>query len=244
MTSYRDYLGRASAALDAEAERSPELFHALLNLATVPDRRGALSPRDAALIGIAVAGNPTSMNADRLRVQVSAAIAAGATRDQILDTLQMASVLGVHSLTVGIAELANALTLLGDDPMLRPLTAEQLQHRARFEARRGYWHESWDEMLALDPDMFGAYLEYSSLPAENGAIDAGLRELIYIAIDAVSTHMYAPGLQLHAVNALNLGMTTDQIISALEIASTMMPTAYLTAVETISDLLPEAEATR
>jgi alkylhydroperoxidase/carboxymuconolactone decarboxylase family protein YurZ len=239
--AYQDLLGRFSAALDAEQLRTPDFFQRLQSLTRVPTDRGALTELEQALIGIAVTGNPTSPYPGMLRSYAQKALAAGGTRDQILDALQLASVLGIHSLTVGIPAVADVLRSRGANPADQPLDAKQLALKADFEARRGYWHESWDDMLALDPEMFAAYLDYSSLPGERGALEPGLRELIYIAIDAVCTHLYVPGIQLHAVNALELGVSPEKIISALEIAALLAPLPYFDAIESLADLFAESD---
>jgi alkylhydroperoxidase/carboxymuconolactone decarboxylase family protein YurZ len=239
--AYQDFLGRSSAALDAEQLRTPEFFRRLQSLTSVPGDRGALTDLEQALIGVAVTGNPASPHPGKLHSYARQALAAGGTREQIMDALQLASVLGIHSLTVGIPAVADVLRSRGANPADKPLDAGQLALKADFESRRGYWHESWDDMLALDPEMFAAYLEYSALPAERGTLEPGLRELIYIAIDAVCTHLYVPGIQLHTVNALGLGVSPEKIISALEMAALLAPLPYFNAIESLADLFAESD---
>lgn len=36
--------------------------------------------------------------------------------------------------------------------------------KAEFTKKRGYWHSFWEDFLALDPEFFEAYLEYSTVP--------------------------------------------------------------------------------
>lgn len=33
-----------------------------------------------------------------------------------------------------------------------------------FEKNRGYWHDTWDQVLDLDPDFFEAYTQFSAVP--------------------------------------------------------------------------------
>ncbi len=63
----------------------------------------------------------------------------------------------------------------------------------RFQARRGYWNPFWDGLLQLDPSFFEAYLEFSSVPWDHGTLAPKIREMLYIAIDAATTHLYEPG---------------------------------------------------
>jgi alkylhydroperoxidase/carboxymuconolactone decarboxylase family protein YurZ len=46
-----------------------------------------------------------------------------------------------------------------------------------------------------------------------------MKELVYCAFDAASTHLYVPGLKLHMKNALGYGATPQQILEVLEIAT-------------------------
>ena len=46
-----------------------------------------------------------------------------------------------------------------------------------------------------------------------------VKELIYCAFDAASTHLYVPGLRLHMVNVLKYGGTPEEILEVLEIAA-------------------------
>ncbi len=217
----------------------PDFHPKLCALDDVTRHRGALTDIEHALIGVAVFGNPTSYSEDSLRRWSARALEAGASREQVLDALKLASVLGIHSLTVGVPAVAE---VLNERSLYSPQTELDTRRRAlkrEFEKRRGYWHESWEDLLRLDPDMFETYLSYSAFVADRGALDPGLRELIYIAIDAVATHLYFPGIQLHARNAIEIGVSVEKIISALEVASLLMSTTYSTAAGVVAELMEE-----
>jgi Carboxymuconolactone decarboxylase family len=93
--------------------------------------------------------------------------------------------------------------------------------RDDFIDRRGYWNEFWDGLLSLDPDFFEAYLRFSSVPWESGTLEPKLKELIYIAIDASTTHLYEPGLRQHIANALRHGATREEIMEVYELTSVL-----------------------
>ena len=76
-------------------------------------------------------------------------------------------------------------------------------------------------MLTLDPDFFEAYLGFSSVPWRNGSLEPKLKELIYIAIDASTTHLYEPGLRQHIQNALRHGATAEEIMEVYELTSVL-----------------------
>jgi alkylhydroperoxidase/carboxymuconolactone decarboxylase family protein YurZ len=99
------------------------------------------------------------------------------------------------------------------------LTDEQRLLREQFIDERGYWNEFWDGLLSLDPRFFRAYLELSATPWRHGPLPPKFKELIYVAIDASTTHLYEPGLRQHIRNALKLGATTEEIMEVLELVS-------------------------
>jgi len=85
----------------------------------------------------------------------------------------------------------------------------------------GYWHAFWDELLELDPELFAAYTEFSSVPWRSGTLEPKVKELIYIAFDTAATHLYVKGLKLHIENAIGYGATPQEILEVMEIASVL-----------------------
>ena len=98
-------------------------------------------------------------------------------------------------------------------------TKEQLKEE--FIKNRGYWSKFWEDVLELDSNFFSTYSRFSSVPSKNNALSPKIREFIYIAIDASTTHLYLPGLKLHMENALALGATRDEIMEVLELTSVL-----------------------
>jgi len=66
--------------------------------------------------------------------------------------------------------------------------------------------------------MFDAYTEFSSHPWRTGHLSPLEKELVYIAFDTSSTHLYKVGLKLHIENALGYGATPEQILEVMEVA--------------------------
>jgi len=46
----------------------------------------------------------------------------------------------------------------------KPFDQQRLGLKDDFTAKRGYWHTFWEDFLALDPEFFEAYTEFSSVP--------------------------------------------------------------------------------
>ena len=84
--------------------------------------------------------------------------------------------------------------------------------KADFIEARGYWNEFWDGLLDLDPRFFKAYLNFWSIPWTNGVLEPKVKEFVYIAIDASTTHLYEPGLRIHIKNAFKYGATKEEIM--------------------------------
>jgi alkylhydroperoxidase/carboxymuconolactone decarboxylase family protein YurZ len=101
------------------------------------------------------------------------------------------------------------------------LSERQRELRESFVEARGYWNPFWDGLLSLDPDFFEAYLNFSAVPWRNGTLEPKMKELIYIAIDASTTHLYEPGLRTHMRNALGYGATKEEIMEVLELVSVL-----------------------
>ncbi len=99
--------------------------------------------------------------------------------------------------------------------------AERRDLRDAFIAARGYWNPFWDGLLQLDPAFFHAYLSFSSVPWQSGPLEPKFKELIYIAVDAATTHLYEPGLRQHVRNALALGATKEEVMEVLELVSVL-----------------------
>lgn len=59
------------------------------------------------------------------------------------------------------------------------------------------------------------------MPWQKGPLEPKMKELIYIAIDAATTHLYEPGLRQHMRNALKYGATKEEIMEVLELVSVL-----------------------
>jgi alkylhydroperoxidase/carboxymuconolactone decarboxylase family protein YurZ len=105
-------------------------------------------------------------------------------------------------------------------PLPEP-TERQQQLKQDFVGARGYWNPFWEGLLSLDPDFFEAYLAFSSVPWRTGTLEPKFKELIYIAIDAATTHLYEPGLRQHIRNAFRYGATKEEVMEVLELVSVL-----------------------
>jgi alkylhydroperoxidase/carboxymuconolactone decarboxylase family protein YurZ len=222
-------------ALQALREADPEFFARFTELAEVPRRSTVLDPKVKELVCLAVDAAATHMYAPGIREHARRALDLGATREELLEVLQLTSTLGIHATTVGVPVLVEAL----GEREIAPLDERRQALKADFEAKRGYWHDFWNGLLELDPDFFEAYVGFSAHPWEHGVLEPKVKELIYTAFDASATHMYVPGLRQHIENALAYGATPAEVMEVFELASTIGIHGYLAALPIV---LEELEA--
>jgi alkylhydroperoxidase/carboxymuconolactone decarboxylase family protein YurZ len=219
----RDEFIRVHGAWDDAWERILELdagfLRAYLNWAAVPARRRALDPKVREFVLVAVDAAATHLYAPGIRQHVRSALELGASAGELMEVLELTSTLGIHACNIGVPLLLEVLAEEGLRSGPAQLTERQQALKAQFIDSRGYWHEFWDGMLELDPELFAAYLDFSALPWRSGVLEPKVKELIYIAFDAAATHLYAPGLKLHMRNAVRLGAATEEIMEVLELAS-------------------------
>lgn len=116
--------------------------------------------------------------------------------------------------------------------------------REAFIDQRGYWNAFWDGLLRLDPDFFEAYLQFSGVPWAKGTLEPKVKELIYIAIDASTTHLYEPGLRQHIKNALGYGATREEIMEVYELTSVLGIHTCTLGVPVLLEELELAEQSR
>ncbi len=87
-------------------------------------------------------------------------------------------------------------------------------HRAR-----GDWNPLWDQLRTLDPEFMEAYLALRTVPLRKGPLPAKFKELILVAINAATTHLYAPGVRRHMRNALKHGATPEELLETIQLTT-------------------------
>jgi alkylhydroperoxidase/carboxymuconolactone decarboxylase family protein YurZ len=88
-----------------------------------------------------------------------------------------------------------------------------------FMARRGFWAPAFEAMLQADHRFLAAYLELSCGPWDRGVLAPKVKEFIYIAADASTTHLHPVGTRSHIRAALRHGATEAEIIAVLQLVS-------------------------
>ncbi len=99
------------------------------------------------------------------------------------------------------------------------LSPEQERLKAEYIRARGYWTDWTEGMLRFSPGFLDLYARYGGYPAASGPLSKLMCELIYVALDASSTHLFDSGLHLHMTFAIKLGATPAQIMEVLALAT-------------------------
>ncbi|GAA5156060.1 carboxymuconolactone decarboxylase family protein [Amycolatopsis dongchuanensis] len=197
----------------------PDFLAAYLKFSAVPWRKNHLPDKVKEFVYIAADAAATHLYTPGVRQHIRAALAFGATKEEIMEVIELTSTLGIHASNIGVPLLLEVLEEEGIRKGPKPLDADQERIKAEFTENRGYWHSFWDGILEVDPELFEAYTEFSSVPWRTGVLEPKVKELIYTAFDASATHLYVPGLKLHMRNAVRYGATQEEIMEVLEIVS-------------------------
>ena len=87
--------------------------------------------------------------------------------------------------------------------------------------RRGDFNPLWEQLRALDPQFVEAYLRFRDVPHRQGPLPPKFKELVLVAINAATTHLYAPGVRRHIANAFRAGATKEEVLETIELVTIM-----------------------
>ncbi len=183
-------------------------------MTTNPWRSGILPRRLVELIGVALNVACTNLNPEGTRRHIRGALRAGATREEILFVLKCASVMSIHSCSLGAPILLEEAKAAGLPPPLASRAETPACDRMK---AMGQWNAAWDPFYALDPVWTDEFMATGAGIYASGVLPAKEIELLSVALDASYTHMYAPGTRRHIRNALQAGATTAEIMEVLKL---------------------------
>jgi alkylhydroperoxidase/carboxymuconolactone decarboxylase family protein YurZ len=175
---------------------------------------GVLSRKFVELVSLALNAACTNLNPEGTRRHIRAALRAGAARDEILMILKMASLMSIHSCSLGAPILLEEMAAAGVRPAPTGETATPACDKMR---AIGQWNTAWDPFLALDPQWTDEFMATGGSVYGGKLFSAKEIELLSIAFDASYTHMYAPGTRRHIRAALKAGATIGEIMEVLKL---------------------------
>jgi alkylhydroperoxidase/carboxymuconolactone decarboxylase family protein YurZ len=94
----------------------PDYFETYTNFSAKPWRKGVLPPKIKELIYIAIDASCTHLYPSGTRIHMQNAIRYGATKEEIMEVLELVSVLGIHGMNMGLPILVEELKAAGKDP--------------------------------------------------------------------------------------------------------------------------------
>src|SRR5215831_20496033 len=206
--------GPWDSALDQLREFDPAWAQTCERMTINPWRSGVLSKKLVELIGVGLNAACTDLNEDGTRRHIRRALDAGATRDEILFVLKCASVMSIHSCSLGAPILLEEAKAAGKQPAPKPQVATPACDKMK---AIGQWNTAWDPFYQLDPVWTDEFMATAAGIYGSGVMPAKEIELISIAFDASYTHMYAPGVRRHIHNALQAGATMEEIMEVLKL---------------------------
>jgi len=199
-----------------------------------PWRAGILEHRFLELVCVALNASCTTLNAPAVRRHITAALSAGATRDEVLFVIECAAVVSVHSLSVAAPILVEALG--ADGRATQPATAPPTTSNDAMRAA-GQWNDAWDPFLQLDPGWTEQFMSVGAYIYTANVLSPKEVELLSIALDASVTHLYTPGIRRHIHHALAAGATAAEILTVLHLCVSQGVQAVNVAVPILDEEL-------
>src|SRR5262249_15991358 len=203
-----------AAAVERLQAWDPQFAQVLAKMSTNPWSSGALPRKLVELIGVALNAACTNLNPDGTRRHIRAALDAGATRGEILTILKMASVMSIHSCSLGAPILLEEAKAAGATRAAKNPGATPACDAMR---AMGQWNTAWDPFFELDPKWTDEFMATGAAIYQASPFSPKETELLSIAFDASYTHMYAPGTRRHIKNALKAGATMEEIMETLKL---------------------------
>jgi alkylhydroperoxidase/carboxymuconolactone decarboxylase family protein YurZ len=239
-TEFERLHGYWSDACDQALEEDPVFFGDYLVMARAALDAGHLERKLCDFVMLAASASVTHLNSDAVALHIQGALRHGATRAEIAEVLQISSVLGIHAYMVGVPVLFEELEAAGQsvDEMF-PLDEAFNKVKSEFTAQRGYWSDQLQSMVRGSPLFFAGYTAFSSTPWRTGPLAPVVKELLYVAIDVSTTHMFEPGERIHTRNALRYGATPAQVLQVMQVVSCLGMQSFLLGAPHLRSLAPE-----
>jgi alkylhydroperoxidase/carboxymuconolactone decarboxylase family protein YurZ len=203
-----------AVAVERLQQWDSQFTQVLAKMTANPWSNGILPRKIVELVGLAVNAACTNLNADGTRQHIRGALDAGATLDEILMVLKMASLLAIHTCSLAAPILLEEAQAAGVKPAPKTPGATPVCDKMKAV---GQWNTAWDPFFQLDPVWTEEFIAAGAPVYIGGVLSPKLAELLSIAFDASITHMYAPGTRRHIKAALKHGATVEEIMEVLKI---------------------------
>jgi len=123
------------------ARLDPEIFESSVKLMAVPTQKRNLTPKMQNLVLLSVDCAATHLFVPGIRQHIKDAAAAGASRAEVLEVLELSSTLGIHACNIGIPLLVEVMKEEGfyatHATAGKPFDARRLALKEEFVKKRG-----------------------------------------------------------------------------------------------------------
>jgi alkylhydroperoxidase/carboxymuconolactone decarboxylase family protein YurZ len=228
-------------ALEQLREWDPVWANACERMTLNPWQSSVLPCKLIELIGVALNAGCTNLNPEGTRRHIRKALAAGATKREILFVLKCASVMSIHSCSLGAPILLEEAKAAGARAAAKPPAATPACDKMK---AIGQWNTAWDPFYELDPAWTDEFMATGAGIYGSGVMPAKETELLSIAFDASYTHMYTPGTRRHIRNALKAGATMEEIMEVLKLCVVQGVQACNLGVPILAEELARQRASR
>jgi len=210
-----DTVEHFESAMEKFAKWEPEWASKYLKMAANPWKNRILPLKLVELISLGLSVSCTNLQSEATRQHIKAALQAGSTREEIICILKCASLLAIHSCSLGAPILLEEAEKMGIKPVQRE--SEAITPAVEKIREIDQWNEAWNPFYELDPVWTDEFMAAGADIYVGKVFSAKDLELISIAFDASITHMYAPGVRRHIKAALKAGATMAEIMEVLKI---------------------------
>ena len=200
---------------------NPAFLEAYARYAGYPAATGPLSRKMCELIYVALDGSATHLFRSGLTLHMKLALESGASAQEIIKVLQLATVQGLDGCNLGVEILVEELAAAGHDTLLQQaeLSVEQKKLRADYLARFGDWPDFCDHLLRQDPGYFAVMLALLVVAPSSNGLDPKSRGLIALALSACFTALNPHGLRLQIRRAIWIGTDHREILQVLQMTA-------------------------
>jgi alkylhydroperoxidase/carboxymuconolactone decarboxylase family protein YurZ len=188
-----------------------------------------LEPHIRELLLLAHDASMTVLDPGGVRSRIRRAIGHGASQREVLDILEMLSMISTHSLAVGL-----------------PRIFEPEEYAVPASTKGGYW-EAFEVpfpgvhgmMAEHTPRLFSAYRSMGRVLWRKDGLAPKWRELALVVADLSTTHLYAEGAKLHIDNARHYGATDAEIVAALALTLPFSVNTIEVGMRALADVTEE-----
>lgn len=222
----------------------PTFLEAYGKYAGYPAATGPLSAKMCELIYVALDGSATHLFRPGLALHMRLALENGASAQEIIDVLRLATAQGLDGCNVGIGILVEELSAAGFDiPVLETeLSDEQKALRQAYVRLFGDWPVFCDQWLRLDPGYFALVLDLLAGPHPASALDDQSCCLISLALSACFTGLHPDELRLQIRRALRCGIDKAEILQVLQMTAHLGVHACAVGIPLLLEVVGEQDA--